>query len=151
MFLRYTIFKTDNEKILSSHGVGLSIGFINHASEILYNEVQNSVSFDHFIERLSKCHSIKYKNEKHGDRARLVYLPPEDTTCVSYSTSYSERVEQANIDSFDLITLYAEHKSIFRCIHFDISTNLWSVRSYTDVLKSFGTLKPPVAQLALAI
>lgn len=151
MYLRYTIFKTDGEKILSSHGVGLSIGFIYHASVILYKEVQSSTSFDRYIERLAKSHLIKYNHERHGDRARIAFYSPEDTTRVSYSTTYSERVEKAKIDSFDLIQLYAEHKSNFSCIYFDISTNLWSVRTYTDVLITMGTLKPPVAQLALAI
>ncbi|WP_212515799.1 hypothetical protein [Acinetobacter soli] len=151
MYLRYTMFKTDGEKVLSSHGIGLSNCFIYHAAEILYKEVQNSASFDRYIERLSKCNTIKYNHERHGDKARIVYFVPEDLTRVSYSTTYSERVENANIDSFDLITLYAEYKTIFSCIYFDISTNTWSVRTYTDVLTSMGMLKPPVAQLAFAI
>lgn len=54
MYLRYTMFKTDGEKVLSSHGIGLSNCFIYHAAEILYKEVQNSASFDRYIERLSE-------------------------------------------------------------------------------------------------
>nr|WNL65373.1 hypothetical protein GPGIFMOB_00324 [Acinetobacter gerneri] len=33
MYLRYTMFKTDGEKVLSSHGIGLSNCFIYHAAE----------------------------------------------------------------------------------------------------------------------
>lgn len=152
MYLRYTLFKTDKTKVLESYGIGLNVSFIHHATEILYERVRDSKSFDEMVQILkSNKGKIRFNTKIiYGENAEIVLRIETDKT-VSYSKSFSERVENAQISDLIDIVSFSENREIFSCIYFDISSNQWFSRrcSNFEVLFDIGLDYPLNAQQSL--
>lgn len=152
MYLRYTLFKTDKTKVLESYGIGLNVSCIHHAPEILYEMVRDSTSFDAMVQTLKNQNGkIRFnKKEKYGEKAEIILFLNTDKI-VSYSKSFSERVEGAQISDLSEIINFSEYREMFSCIYFDISSNQWFARrcSNFDVLADVVLDYPFNAQQSL--
>lgn len=152
MYLRYTLFKTDKTSVLESYGIGLNVSCIHHAPEILYELVRDSKSFDEMVQTLKNNNGkIRFnKKVKYGEKAEIVLFLQTDKT-VSYSKSFSDRVEDAQISDLNEIINYSVYWEMFSCIYFDISSNQWFSRrcSNFEVLFDVGLDYPLNAQQSL--
>src|SRR5690606_30154239 len=117
--------KTSGDQVLEIFPVGINISFMNHAPYILYSEAESVDTFDRLIESLKAYPSKTYsKLVKYGEKAKIVLYKPEQTK-TSYSSSYSDRVEQAQVVNLNEIQKYSWNLEAFRCYIFDIKTNCW--------------------------
>ena len=149
MYFRYTLLKTSGDQVLEIFPVGINISFMNHAPYILYSEAESVDTFDRLIESLKAYPSKTYsKLVKYGEKAKIVLYKPEQTK-TSYSSSYSDRVEQAQVVNLNEIQKYSWNLEVFRCYIFDIKTNCWYERRYTQELVSSGRIESPIKQILL--
>ncbi|HCA5183273.1 TPA: hypothetical protein MW242_002905 [Acinetobacter baumannii] len=152
MYLRYTLFKTDKTKVLESYGIGLNVSCIHHAPDVLYELVRDSKSFDEMLQSLKNSNGkIRFnKKVKYGEKAEIVLHLKTDKT-VSYSKSFSERVEDAQISDLSEIVKFSVYREMFSCIYFDTSSNQWFSRrcSNFEVLSDVVLDYPLNAQQSL--
>lgn len=149
MFFKYTLFKVCKDQILEMYPVGINISFMHHAKNILYTEADTEESFDYFIQHLQANANKNYsKHSRHGEKAKVVMYNP-NVSMISYSSDFFDRIEQAQITNLVEIENFVHHHESLRCLIFDINSNHWSERRYTQQLDYYGLIEPLKKQIAL--